>query len=62
VTLAAMLSHSKIEVEKLEVSSESAVEKEGGKLQFKQIIHKPVMSIKAGSGVTVEKLEEEHNF
>ncbi|NGY89437.1 hypothetical protein F3K44_01040 [Bacillus megaterium] len=28
------------------------------KLQFKQIIHNPVISIRTGSGVTVEKLEE----
>lgn len=58
ITLAAMFSNRKIEVEKLEVSSEGVVEKVGGKLQFKQIIHKPVISIKAGSAVTVEKLEE----
>jgi peroxiredoxin-like protein len=58
ITLAAMLSNRKIEVEKLEVSSEGVVEKAGGKLQFKQIIHKPVISIKESTGVTVEKLEE----
>jgi organic hydroperoxide reductase OsmC/OhrA len=45
-------------VEKFEVSSEGIIEKVGGRLQFKQIIHKPVILIKAGSGVTVEKLEE----
>jgi peroxiredoxin-like protein len=58
ITLAAMLSNRKIEVEKLEVSSEGIVEKVDRKLQFKQIIHKPVISIRTGSGVTVEKLEE----
>lgn len=58
ITLAVMISNKKIELEKLEVSSEGVVEKVGGKLQFKQIIHKPVISIKAGSGVSVEKLEE----
>ena len=58
MTLAALLSNRKIEVENLEVSSKGVVEKVGGKMQFKQIIHKPIISIKAGSGVTVEKLEE----
>lgn len=58
ITIAAMLSNRKIEVEKLEVSSEGVVEKIDGKLQFKQIIHKPVISIKTSSSVTVEKLEE----
>jgi len=58
ITLAAMLSNRKIELEKLEVESVGVVEKNEGKLKFKQIIHKPVMYIGANADVTAEKLEE----
>jgi peroxiredoxin-like protein len=58
ITLAAMLSNRNIELDHLEVTSEAQVDRNDGKLQFKQIIHKPVMYMKAGSDVTPEKLEE----
>lgn len=58
ITLAAMLSNRKIGVAGLEVVSEGVVEKVEGKLRFKQIIHKPIISISADSEITAEKLEE----
>ncbi|GHH96869.1 OsmC family protein [Neobacillus kokaensis] len=58
ITLAAMLSNRKIEVEKLEVHSECVVEKIDGKLHFKQITHKPVFYITADTEATQEKLNE----
>ncbi|MDP4106215.1 MAG: OsmC family protein [Bacillota bacterium] len=58
ITLAAMLSNRKIELDHFEVVSEAQVDRIEGKLQFKQIIHKPVMYMKAGSDVSSEKLEE----
>jgi peroxiredoxin-like protein len=58
ITLAAMLSNRKITVEKLDVTSEGVVEKVDGKLHFKQITHKPVITIREDAGVTSEKLEE----
>lgn len=58
ITLAAMLSNRKIEVENLEVVSEGEVEKTDGKLHFKQITHNPVFYIKADAEVTDERLSE----
>lgn len=58
ITLAAMLGNRKIEVEKLEVVSEGRVDHEGGKLTFKQIIHRPDITIAPGQNVTEEKLTE----
>lgn len=58
ITLSAMISNRKIEIERLEVVSEGTVDKVEGKLHFKQIVHKPVIYICPGSPVTVEKLEE----
>lgn len=58
ITLAAMLSNRKIEVERFEVHSEGIVDKIDGKLHFKQIIHKPVYYIKADAEGTGEKLKE----
>jgi peroxiredoxin-like protein len=58
ITLAAMLSNRKIELDHFEVVSEAQVDRNEGKLEFKQIIHKPVMYMKAGLEVTPEKLEE----
>jgi peroxiredoxin-like protein len=58
ITLAAMLSNRKIELDHFEVVSEAQVDRVDGKLQFKQIIHKPVLYMNAGSDVTSEKLEE----
>lgn len=58
ITLAAMISNRKIELDHFEVVSEAQVDRNEGKLEFKQIIHKPVMYLKAGSETTPEKLEE----
>jgi peroxiredoxin-like protein len=58
ITLGAMLGNRKIELEKLEVNSEGTVNREEGRLKFKQIIHRPVMYLKNGSEVTQEKLLE----
>lgn len=58
ITLAAMLGNRKIELDHLEVVSEGRVNRLEGKLQFKQIIHKPVLYIKANSDVSAEKLKE----
>jgi peroxiredoxin-like protein len=58
ITLAAMLSNRKIELDRLEVVSEAQVDRIEGKLKFKQIIHKPALYIKAGSDVLPEKLTE----
>jgi peroxiredoxin-like protein len=58
ITLAAMLSNRKIELDHFEVVSEAQVDRVDGKLQFKQIIHKPVLYMNADSEVTPEKLEE----
>lgn len=58
ITLAAMLNNRKIEVEKLEVTSEGVVERIDGRLHFKEIIHNPLIQIGADSEVTEEKLAE----
>lgn len=58
ITLAAMLSNRKIQVEKLEVVSEGRVELEEKRLKFKQIIHKPALYISSDSDVSPEKLAE----
>ncbi|WP_442599774.1 OsmC family protein [Neobacillus sp. D3-1R] len=58
ITLSAMISNRKIEIARLEVVSEGTVDKVEGKLHFKQIVHKPVISIRPDAQVTVEKLEE----
>jgi peroxiredoxin-like protein len=58
ITLGAMLSNRKIELDRLDVVSEAQVDRIDGKLKFKQIIHKPSMFIKAGSNVSPEKLKE----
>lgn len=58
ITLAAMFSNRKINVEKLEVVSEGVLGKIEGKFKFIQIIHRPVISIGSESNVTVEKLQE----
>lgn len=58
ITLAAMLSNRKIELDHLEVVSEAQVDRIDGKLNFKQIIHKPVIYMKANSDVSSEKLIE----
>lgn len=58
ITLAAMLSNRKIELDQLEVVSEAQVDRTEGRLKFKQIIHKPAMYVKAGSDVSSEKLAE----
>lgn len=58
ITLAAMLSNRKIEVEKLEVESEGIVDSVDGKLKFKQIIHRPAFYIGTTAEVTEEKLKE----
>lgn len=58
ITLAAMLSNRKIELDHLEVVSEATVDRTEGKLKFKQITHKPAMYIKAGVDVSPGKLEE----
>ncbi|MCH6264269.1 MULTISPECIES: OsmC family protein [Neobacillus] len=58
ITLGAMLGNRKIEVEKLEVVSEGVVDREDGKLKFKQIIHRPVFYISSDSGISPEKLQE----
>lgn len=58
ITLAAMISNRKIELDHFEVVSEAQVDRNEGKLEFKQIIHKPVMYLKSGSEAAPEKLEE----
>jgi peroxiredoxin-like protein len=58
ITLAAMLSNRKIDVEKLEVVSEGVVESIDGKLHFKEIIHNPVIYISKDSEVSEEKLSQ----
>jgi peroxiredoxin-like protein len=58
ITLAAMLSNRKIQVEKLEVESEGVLGKVEGKFTFKQIIHRPVITFGSDSNATVEKLQE----
>jgi peroxiredoxin-like protein len=58
ITLAAMLSNRKIDVDKLEVVSEGVVETIDGRLHFKEILHNPVISLSKDSGVTEEKLTE----
>ena len=58
ITLASMLSNRKIEVEKLEVVSEGVVERFDGKLNFKQIIHRPVFHLRKDSEISMEKLKE----
>ncbi|HYK74308.1 MAG TPA: OsmC family protein [Pseudoneobacillus sp.] len=58
ITLSAMISNRKIEIERLEVISEGTVDKVDGKLHFQQIIHKPYIYIRPDAPVTVEKLEE----
>jgi peroxiredoxin-like protein len=58
ITLAAMLSNRKIHVEKFEVKSEGVLDKVDGKFTFKQIIHRPIITIGSDSNVTVEKLQE----
>jgi peroxiredoxin-like protein len=58
ITLAAMLSNRKIKVEKLEVDSQGVLGKVEGKFTFKQIIHRPIITIGSVENVTVEKLQE----
>ncbi|MDP4086830.1 MAG: OsmC family protein [Bacillota bacterium] len=58
ITLAAMLSNRKIVLEKLEVTSDGVVERVDGKLNFKQIIHRPVMYVSRDADVTSDKLKE----
>jgi peroxiredoxin-like protein len=58
ITLAAMLSNRKIELDHFEVVSEAQVDRIEGKLQFKKIIHKPVLYLQADSEVSPEKLGE----
>jgi peroxiredoxin-like protein len=58
ITLAAMLSNRKIKVEKLEVDSQGVLGKVEGKFTFKQIIHRPTITIGSVENVTVEKLQE----
>lgn len=58
ITLAAMLSNRKIQVEKLEVESFGLLGKVEGKFTFKQIIHRPTVTIGSNENITVEKLQE----
>jgi peroxiredoxin-like protein len=58
ITFAAMLSNRKIQVAKLEVESEGVLGKVEGKFTFKQIIHRPIITIGSEENVTVEKLHE----
>jgi peroxiredoxin-like protein len=58
ITLASMLSNRQIKVVHLEVVSEGVVERVDGKLNFKQIIHRPVFQLQKDSEVSQEKLKE----
>jgi peroxiredoxin-like protein len=58
ITLAAILSNRKIKVEKLEVESEGILGKVEGTFTFKQIIHRPIITISSAENVSVEKLQE----
>jgi peroxiredoxin-like protein len=58
ITLASMLSNRQIKVDHLEVVSEGVVERVDGKLNFKQIIHRPVFHLQKDSEVSQEKLKE----
>jgi peroxiredoxin-like protein len=58
ITLAAMFSNRKIKVDKLEVISEGVLGKVDGKFTFKQIIHRPAITIGSNENVSLEKLQE----
>jgi peroxiredoxin-like protein len=58
ITLSAMLSNRKIEVEKLKVVSEGRVDKVEGRLKFSKIVHRPSLYISSEADVTPEKLKE----
>ncbi|WML44246.1 OsmC family protein [Neobacillus sp. PS3-40] len=58
ITLAAMLSKRNIDVDKLEVVSEGVVESEDGKLNFKQIIHRPIFYVGKETDITSDKLKD----
>jgi peroxiredoxin-like protein len=58
ITLAAIFSNRKIKVDKLEVISEGLLGKVEGKFTFKQIIHRPIITVSSDENVTIEKLQE----
>jgi peroxiredoxin-like protein len=58
ITLAAMFSNRKIKVDSFEVTSEGVLGKVEGKLVFKRIIHRPVITITPETNVSVEKVQE----
>jgi len=47
-----------MEVQKLEVISQGRVDKEDGKLTFKQIVHRPKITVQLNANATKEKLTE----
>ncbi|MFS0862405.1 OsmC family protein [Fredinandcohnia sp. 179-A 10B2 NHS] len=58
ITLAAVLSNREIEYIRLDVTSEGTVRKDGKRLVFEKITHKPVISVTQADKELVEKLEQ----
>ncbi|MFT4417247.1 OsmC family protein [Fredinandcohnia humi] len=58
ITLAAVLSNREIKYDHLEVESEGTVLRDGKRLVFEKIVHKPVIVVKQADAETKEKLEQ----
>jgi peroxiredoxin-like protein len=58
ITLAAILSNRNVEYSHLEISSEGTVIKEGKRLLFKEILHKPTVIIPKATNEVIDQIEQ----
>jgi peroxiredoxin-like protein len=59
ITLASIMENRKLDVRSLELGSEGTVIRDGGRLAYKRIVHKPVITLAEGAGPEQRELAEQ---